>query len=166
VVTLPQNRKSFSIPDNVYLLGTMNTADRSIKLMDTALRRRFAFLELMPDVSLLTGATVNNLPLDEFLSTLNSRIIETEGREKQIGHAFFLDGEQPISEPEEFGRRFRQEILPLLQEYCYEDYSELAHYLGKQLVNIQEQSFNTDKLMDSDRLIEALTAMVNGGSDA
>lgn len=162
VVTLPQSRESFTIPENVYLLGTMNTADRSIKLMDTALRRRFAFLEIMPDVSLLTGATVGTLPLDEFLLGLNGRIIETEGREKQIGHAFLLDQEQPVSTPEEFGRRFRQEILPLLQEYCYDDYSELSRYLGKQLVNAQEQSFNMEALLDSDRLIEALTAVVNG----
>ncbi|MCB8924029.1 MAG: EVE domain-containing protein [Ardenticatenaceae bacterium] len=166
VVTLPQSRESFTIPENVYLLGTMNTADRSIKLMDTALRRRFAFLEIMPDVSLLTGATVNTLPLDEFLMALNGRIIETEGREKQIGHAFFLDREQPVSTPEEFGRRFRQEILPLLQEYCYDDYTELAHYLGKQLVDVQAQSFNMEVLSDADRLIEALTAVVNGGVEA
>ena len=94
------------------------------------------------------------------------RIAETESREKQIGHAYFLDGEQPISEPEEFSRRFRQEILPLLQEYCYDDYSELAHYLGNQLVNTQEQSLNLDTLNDSDRLVEALATVINGGSGA
>jgi 5-methylcytosine-specific restriction protein B len=161
VVTLPQSKESFTIPTNVYLLGTMNTADRSIKLMDTALRRRFAFLEMMPDVSLLTGATVNGLPLDEFLIALNKRIAQTEGREKQIGHAFLLDGEQPVSEPEEFSRRFRQEILPLLQEYCYDDYAEMAQYLGNKLVDSQERALNMDVLLDAERLIEALTAVVN-----
>jgi 5-methylcytosine-specific restriction enzyme B len=164
VVMLPQSKESFTVPVNVYLLGTMNTADRSIRLMDTALRRRFAFMEIMPDVSLLVGASINNLPLDEFLNTLNQRIAETEGREKQIGHAFLLDGEQPVSEPEEFARRFRQEILPLLQEYCYDDYAELAHYLGTKLVRGDRQSLNTDALLDSELLIEALAAAINEGA--
>jgi 5-methylcytosine-specific restriction protein B len=141
----------------------MNTADRSIKLMDTALRRRFAFVEMMPDTSLLVGAAINGLPLDDLLLTLNRRIAVTEGREKQIGHAFLLDGEQPLSQPAEFGRRFRQEILPLLQEYCYDDYAELAHYLGDQLVDKKEGALNMEILSDDDRLIEALTAVVNEG---
>jgi 5-methylcytosine-specific restriction protein B len=163
VVTLPQSKESFTVPPNVYLLGTMNTADRSIKLMDTALRRRFAFVEMMPDASLLVGAAINSLPLDDLLLTLNRRIAVTEGREKQIGHAFLLDGEQPLRQPAEFGRRFRQEILPLLQEYCYDDYAELAHYLGDQLVNRKEGMLNMEILSDDDRLIEALTAVVNEG---
>ncbi|MBP8002394.1 MAG: EVE domain-containing protein [Chloroflexi bacterium] len=161
VVTLPQSKESFTIPPNVFVLGTMNTADRSIKLMDAALRRRFAFMEIMPDVSPLQGATINNLPLDDFLEALNKRIAAREGREKQIGHAYFLDGEQPISEPEEFARRFRQEILPLLQEYCYDDYAELAYYLGAQLINEKDQTLNTQTLSNVDSLLEALTALVN-----
>lgn len=164
-VTLPQSKESFIVPDNVYLLGTMNTADRSIKLMDTALRRRFAFMEVLPDISLLVGAVINGLPLDDLLTTLNKRIVATEGREKQIGHAFLLDGELPLSEPAEFGRRFRQEILPLLQEYCYDDFAELAHYLGDQLINSREGTLNMEILSDDDRLIEALTAVVNEGAE-
>ena len=134
LVTLPQSKESFCIPPNVYLLGTMNTADRSIKLLDAALRRRFAFIELMPDVELLRGAKVGTLALDDFLEELNRRIAKTEGREKQIGHSFLLEGDEPITEPDEFARRFRQEILPLLQEYCYDDYSALASYIGAKLV--------------------------------
>jgi 5-methylcytosine-specific restriction enzyme B len=164
IVTLPQSKESFAIPENVYLLGTMNTADRSIKLMDTALRRRFAFMELMPDLELLAGATVGTLPLDEFLLVLNQRIAQSEGREKQIGHALLLDGEQPLSEPEEFARRFRQEILPLLQEYCYDDFAALADYLGEQIVNRQKRRLNKALLADPERLLEALTAVVNGGA--
>src|SRR5579884_533634 len=108
----------------------MNTADRSIKLLDAALRRRFAFIEIMPDVTLLRGAVVSGLSLDAFLATLNERIARLEGREKQIGHAFLLDNGQAVDEPKEFVDRFRQEILPLLQEYCYDDYAELARYVG------------------------------------
>ena len=156
VLTLPQSKQSFSIPPNVYLLGTMNTADRSIKLLDAALRRRFAFLELMPDTELLRGATVGNLALDEFLEELNRRIAKREGREKQIGHSFLLEGDSPVSDPVEFGRRFRQEILPLLQEYCYDDYAVLAEYVGKKLVNSEAQNLDQERLASPDALLEAL----------
>ncbi len=130
-VMLPQSKEAFSIPENVFLLATMNTADKSIKLLDAALRRRFAFKELMPD----------------------SR---TEGREKQIGHAYLLEADKPIESVEEFARRFRQEILPLLQEYCYDDYAELAQYIGEKLVDKEGQTLNQAILRDSNRLLETL----------
>jgi 5-methylcytosine-specific restriction protein B len=155
-VVLPQSRETFSVPANVHVLGTMNTADRSIKLLDAALRRRFAFIELMPDASLLGGAKIGNLDLSFFLSTLNSRVAATEGREKQIGHSFLLERGQPVSTSEEFARRFRYEILPLLQEYAYEDYSELESYVGSRLVNAKEQSINTEVLADPQELVDAL----------
>lgn len=160
MVTLPQSKESFTIPPNVYLLGTMNTADRSIKLLDAALRRRFAFLEIMPDISLLSGAVIHDLALDAFLDALNQRIAATEGREKQIGHSFFLDDDQPVSEAEEFARRFRQEILPLLQEYCYDDYAALATYLGNRLVDSQAQTLNQDILNDPDKLVDTLAQLI------
>ncbi len=159
VVTLPQSKESFVIPPNVYLLGTMNTADRSIKLLDVALRRRFAFREMMPDLDLLE-AVVNNLHLGEFLRMLNQRIAQTEGREKQIGHAVLLEDGQPVTEPEEFVRRFRQEILPLLQEYCYDDYATLATYLGEKLVDAVTHTMKETVLADTDQLIEALVEQV------
>jgi 5-methylcytosine-specific restriction protein B len=156
-VTLPQSKESFVIPDNVYLLGTMNTADRSIKLLDAALRRRFAFLELMPRIELLEGGKVEDLALDDFLRELNRRIAAREGREKQIGHSFLLgsDGE-PVAEPEEFARRFRQEILPLLQEYCYDDYGALAEYLGEELVDREGRRLNEQVLNKPEELIATL----------
>ncbi len=156
LLTLPQSKEPFAIPPNVFVLGTMNTADRSIKQLDTALRRRFAFLELMPDIELLRGARVGNLPLDEFLEQLNRRIAEREGREKQIGHSYLLDDGEPISDPDEFARRFRQEILPLLQEYCYDEYASLAEYIGEGLVNAEAQVLNSEALNDPDQLLEAL----------
>ncbi|MDE2878892.1 AAA family ATPase [Candidatus Palauibacter soopunensis] len=155
-VTLPQSRESFSIPSNLFLLGTMNTADRSIKLLDSALRRRFAFIELMPDLELFRGARVGDLPLDVFLEELNRRIAASEGREKQVGHSFLLDGSRPLRDREEFARRFRQEILPLLQEYCYTDYATLAMYIGSDLVNEENQSIATREVRDADRLLRAL----------
>jgi 5-methylcytosine-specific restriction protein B len=168
MITLPQSKESFTIPPNIYILGTMNTADRSIRLLDTALRRRFAFVELMPNLELLRGATVDGLDLDDLLEALNRRIAAQEGREKQIGHAFLLEPDgQPISDPEEFACRFRQEILPLLQEYCYDDYGALAGYLGAQLVNVEAQTLNIVVLNDPEKLIEALGEVVNpSGSGA
>lgn len=166
-IALPQSKESFAIPENVYLLGTMNTADRSIKLLDAALRRRFAFLEMMPDDALLVGAEVGGLFLSQFLAELNRRIAEHVGREKQIGHSFLLDGDQPVSEPTEFARRFRQEILPLLQEYCYDDYATLARYLGEKLVDAKAQSLNSERLEDAETLLNILKEefSVGGGNE-
>ncbi len=156
MVTLPQSKDSFCIPSNVYVLGTMNTADRSIKLLDAALRRRFAFVELMPNTDVLRGAKVGTLALDDFLEELNRRIARTEGREKQIGHSFLLEGDEPIADPDEFARRFRQEILPLLQEYCFDDYGALASYIGTKLVDKEAQTLNQDVMTDTDALLAAL----------
>lgn len=164
-VTLPQSKETFTIPQNVYLLGTMNTADRSIKLLDAALRRRFAFIELMPDAELLRGATVGELALDDFLEGLNRRIAAEEGREKQIGHAYLLDDGQPIADPEVFARRFREEILPLLQEYCYDEYATLAKYIGSTLVDAGGQQLDQERLEDPEQLIAAL-AREFGGEEA
>jgi 5-methylcytosine-specific restriction protein B len=158
-VVLPQSREAFSVPRNVYLLGTMNTADRSIKLLDAALRRRFAFIELMPDPETLRGGRVLDLDLSQFLTGLNAKIARTEGREKQIGHSFLLTSSgEPVSSESDFAQRFRYEILPLLQEYSYEDYAELESYLGSRLVNVEEQSLNDDVLSSPQELVDALRA--------
>jgi len=163
-VVLPQSRETFSVPPNVYLLGTMNTADRSIKLLDAALRRRFAFIELMPEVETLAGGKVGDMDLALFLSGLNARIAATEGREKQIGHSFLLTSDgQPVSSPEEFAQRFRYEILPLLQEYSYEDYAELESYIGPRLVDVQAQTLNADLLANASELVDALRAQFQPG---
>ncbi len=160
-ITLPQSKEPFTIPPNTYVLGTMNTADRSIKLLDVALRRRFAFFELMPDAELLEGTVINGLQLDALLETLNEKIAKSEGREKQIGHALFMSDGEPISEPEELADRFRQDVLPLLQEYCYDDYSALEKYLGTKIVNAEENSLNADLINNDTALIEALSDLVN-----
>ncbi|MEA4909868.1 MAG: AAA family ATPase [Anaerolineaceae bacterium] len=158
-ITLPQSKEAFTIPPNVYLLGTMNTADRSIKLLDIALRRRFAFFELMPDPELLQGANVNGLALDALLEKLNLSIARYAGREKQLGHALLMTDGEPLSDPDELADRFRQDILPLLQEYCYDDYATLGNYLGKKLV-IDNNAINAEVLYNNAALIEALIALV------
>lgn len=129
-VQLPQSSSDFSVPSNVYIIGTMNTADRSIHLLDSALRRRFQFIELLPNSDLLEGVSVGALALDSFLDVLNQKVRSRFGREKQIGHsAFFVDG-QVVDTPESFAAMFRNELIPLLQEYLYDDYQALADLLG------------------------------------
>lgn len=161
-VVLPQSKEPFNVPSNVYMLGTMNTSDRSIRLMDAALRRRFSFIEVMPELSLLQGAQIDGvLDLYEFLTILNTRISRTQGREKQIGHSFFLEDGQPISDGSEFARRFRQEVLPLLQEYFYDDYSELVDYIGSRLIDVENATLSSDVLYDDEKLVAALAEFIS-----
>lgn len=163
-VTLPQSRDSLVIPRNLFIIGTMNTADRSIKLMDAALRRRFAFIECLPDLEPLKGAEINGVALDELLEELNRRIVKRVGREKQIGQSFFLQGGRPVEDAAELSRRFRYEVLPLLQEYCHDDYSELAEYLGPALVDLEAQRLDAAILEKPERLLEELDHALLGPS--
>jgi 5-methylcytosine-specific restriction enzyme B len=153
---LSQSGEWFAVPGNVFILGTMNTADRSIRLLDSALRRRFAFMELMPDPSLLANSLVGPLALDGFLTELNTRIARSAGREKQIGHAYLMSGTRVVSTPEEFSARFRQDILPLLQEYAYDNYALLADYLGPALVDIENLELRIEIIGNPEALLGAL----------
>jgi hypothetical protein len=111
----------FGLPPNLYLLGTMNTADRSIALLDTALRRRFHFREMMPDATTLPATPVEGVDLRALLSTLNARIEFLIGRNHMIGHAY-LHG---ISDLTQLQDRFLNRIIPLLQEYFFDDWAKL-----------------------------------------
>jgi 5-methylcytosine-specific restriction protein B len=129
-VTLSQSRREFSVPPNVYLVATMNTADRSIALLDAALRRRFAFIEVTPDYELLDGVVINGLSLAAFLKELNARVSREFGREKEIGHSFLMGPSGAITTPEEFAERFYFDIFPLLEELSYADSSAIANILS------------------------------------
>jgi 5-methylcytosine-specific restriction protein B len=164
-IVLPQSRQPFTVPPNLYIVGTMNTADRSIKVLDAAIRRRFAFHELMPDSSLLTGQQFGDLLLDRLLDHLNATAVRKVGREKQIGHSVFLVDEEPVSDLGEFAKRMRFEVIPLLQEYCYEDYGTLAEFLGTELVDVEAQALKTEVLTQPDALAAALArAIASAGS--
>lgn len=117
-VTLPYSKKEFGVPKNVYIIGTMNTADRSITSLDTALRRRFEFVEMMPDVSKLS-MDCEGINLQELLKAINTRIEYLLDREKTIGHAFFVS----VENLEDLKKVFQNKIIPLLQEYFYNDYA-------------------------------------------
>lgn len=117
-VTLPYSGEKFGVPKNVYIIGTMNTADRSITSLDTALRRRFEFVEMMPDVSKLS-MDCEGINLQELLKAINTRIEYLLDREKTIGHAFFVS----VENLESLKKVFQNKIIPLLQEYFYNDYA-------------------------------------------
>ena len=128
-VRLPYSQKLFGIPDNVYLLGTMNTADRSIAMLDTALRRRFSFTEMMPDSGVLDGVEVEGISISGLITTLNRRIEVLFDREHTLGHAFFTPLRQSRS-IQTLGEIFRDKVVPLLQEYFYDDYEKICLVLG------------------------------------
>jgi 5-methylcytosine-specific restriction protein B len=154
-VRLPQSGDDFTVPKNVYIIGTMNTADRSIQLLDTALRRRFRFIELMPDSEVLEGANIGGLSLAIFLDVLNERIRTKVGRERQIGHAAFFQNGKVINTTDAFSEVFRHELLPTLQEYLYDNYADLADVLGSDIVDPERERV-TAHLDDPDTLCTKL----------
>lgn len=162
-VLLPQSKERFVVPPKVFVLGTMNTADRSVALLDVALRRRFAFVELMPDPDLIEQA-VGSLKLADFLAGLNREVARVAGREKQVGHAYLMPGGRVLAEPADFARAFWMEILPLLQEYCYEEYGQLAEVLGGKIVDVEGQTLNAELRDDPDALVEALATQFSASA--
>lgn len=126
---LPYSAKPFGVPNNVYIIGTMNTADRSIATIDTALRRRFYFKEMLPNPSVLEDIYVEDVSISEMLDLINKRISVLYDREHTIGHAYFM----PLkANPtvDTLARIFENNIIPLLQEYFYEDYEKIRLVLG------------------------------------
>lgn len=163
-IMLPLTGKPFRVPANVFVIGTMNMADRSIALLDAALRRRFGFMELMPDSNVLGDAVIGGIPLGLWLTALNERICQYVGRDArnlQVGHSYLLEHGRPIGDFATFAKILQEDIVPLLEEYCYEDYTTLEQILGTGLVDIQQRRIREElfALANQDRLVQALLAL-------
>ncbi|ODA23712.1 McrB family protein [Photobacterium damselae] len=135
-LVLPYSGDKFSVPSNLYLIGTMNTADRSLAMMDTALRRRFDFVEMMPKPELLESAVVKGIDLQRLLEVLNQRIEILYDREHTLGHAFLMPVKALVDQDKEelafseLQSVFQNKIIPLLEEYFFEDWSKIRLVLA------------------------------------
>lgn len=137
-VRLPYSGDKFSVPENLYIIGTMNTADRSLAMMDTALRRRFDFVEMMPQPELFKDKVVKGINLELLLISMNKRIEVLYDREHTLGHAFLIPvldalNSEDSSEEKAFGElknTFKNKIIPLLEEYFFEDWNKIRLVLG------------------------------------
>ncbi|EGA4797718.1 AAA domain-containing protein, partial [Campylobacter jejuni] len=164
-VTLPYSGEKFGVPKNVYIIGTMNTADRSITSLDTALRRRFEFIEMMPDVSKLS-MDCEGINLQELLKAINTRIEYLLDREKTIGHAFFIG----VENLNDLKKVFQNKIIPLLQEYFYNDYALIDAVLNKNdmlEISVENKDYlkNMTEFIESDKIVYKFSDSNNWSKD-
>lgn len=146
-VTLPYSREKFGIPASLHILGTMNTADRSVEALDTALRRRFSFREMTPDSNLIaesgrlknSSGVLNGISLPELLDTLNRRIERLLDRDHLIGHSYLMS----VSDLNDLKSAFQDRIIPLLQEYFYGDFGKMGLVLGRGFLEKDEEDGDT-----------------------
>tara|TARA_B100000809_G_scaffold187635_1_gene185946 strand:+ start:388 stop:2337 length:1950 start_codon:yes stop_codon:yes gene_type:complete len=157
-IKLPYSKEeNFGVPSNIYIIGTMNTADRSVEALDTALRRRFSFTEVAPDITILPEKKIDSIHLRELLKTINERIELLIDKDHKIGHSYFLN----IKTIEDLKQTFKNSVIPLLEEYFFGDYGKIGLVLGSDFIELQEQdkkvSFAknfTEKYEDAESLRE------------
>ena len=138
-VTLPYSKETFSVPQNVYIIGTMNTADRSIEALDTALRRRFSFREMPPKPELIktvgslknTNGKLGDIDVVQILKTINNRIEKLIDKDHKIGHSYFLN----ISNKQDLIDTFRDKVIPVLEEYFFGDFGKISLVLGSSFIS-------------------------------
>ena len=141
---LPYSQNSFGVPPNLYIIGTMNTADRSIQILDTALRRRFTFVEMMPKTSHENISTdIEGINCQQILECMNRRIFALLDRERQIGHTYFFD----VKTVDQLAEVFQNRVIPLLQEYFFADWSKIKAVLG-------DNAFVQERAIDDRNLAE------------
>lgn len=163
---LPYSGDNFSVPNNVYIIGTMNTADRSVEVLDTALRRRFSFVEMQPKPDILSE--VEGVDLSKLLETINKRIEMLIDKDHQIGHSYFI-GIQNIVDLQ---RTFKDKIIPLLEEYFYGDFGKIGLVLGGEFIKLAEnqvafpENFEYEKNFLEDKKIYRITSFSDWKVDA
>lgn len=145
-LTLPYSRKSFTVPKNLAIIGTMNTADRSVEALDTALRRRFSFIEMTPIPELiktkgkLVNGIINGIDLSFLLKTINRRVEKLLNKDHVIGHSYFMS----IETLEDLKAAFQNKIIPLLQEYFFGDYGKIGLIIGSKFFDIKDEDDQLD----------------------
>ena len=170
-VKLPYSGDKFSVPNNVYIIGTMNTADRSVEALDTALRRRFSFVEMQSDPNELSkGENVKykDVDLSKLLETINKRIEVLIDKDHQIGHSYFIG----IQNIDDLKRTFKDKIIPLLEEYFYGDFGKIGLVLGGAFIKLAEnqvafpENFEYEKNFLEDKKIYHITPSESWKEDA
>ncbi|MGW1532281.1 AAA family ATPase [Streptomyces aureus] len=157
-LSLPVSKRSFSVPPNIRIIGTMNTADRSISHLDAAVRRRFAFLPVGPDPEAVSG-TVGPLDLAAFFESLNTRITRHLDADHQMGHAYFLLDGEPVSTEDDLAAAFHHEVIPLLEDYCLGRADLLHRVLG----SLVDADTGRPSLMSAQDLAAALATEFTSG---
>lgn len=147
-VILPYSNKSFSVPNNLHLIGTMNTADRSVEALDTALRRRFSFKFMPPDVENVSDFNIDEISLKEIFVQINERIAFLLDSDHQIGHSYFMK----IQDEDHLKDIFKNKIIPLLKEYFYNDYRKIHLVLGDGFVEKSENKKPSFAVKNDDEL--------------
>ncbi|MEO8588128.1 MAG: AAA family ATPase, partial [Flavobacteriales bacterium] len=150
-VTLPYSQEAFSIPDNLYLVGTMNTADRSVEALDAALRRRFSFVQMAPDPSIITPLDSTEIDLRRLLNTINTRLVQLLDEDHRIGHSHFWELHKASDPLSALRDAFADKIIPQLEEYFHRDRARLRLVLGKAFVEqvaADEKLFLNNEDMD------------------
>ncbi|HEX8457624.1 MAG TPA: AAA family ATPase [Pyrinomonadaceae bacterium] len=176
-VRLPASGERFGVPPNLYVLGTMNTADRSIALLDLALRRRFTFVEMTPQPSVIEPPVVAGVDLRALLARLNERIVALRDRDHQIGHSYFLR----LTNADDLHFAWYRRVVPLLQEYFYNDGERLKAVIGgrfvrplkmlagdaalKELYDAEQPPYEVIELR-GDEFIEAMRALAGTAEEA
>ncbi|MBN2733806.1 MAG: AAA family ATPase [Methanomicrobiaceae archaeon] len=171
VTTLPYSKNKFAIPPNLYIIGTMNTADKSIALVDIALRRRFGFIEMMPDYNVLEkNLTSSDKKIQEIydlailvLKNINENILKNYDRDHQIGHSYLLKLKESKSRSDAIENLcfiWYYEILPLMQEYFYDSPKKLKQVIGDGFIEIENHSFSCKDHLEGEIFIKTLQKMV------
>lgn len=162
-VKLPYSKREFGVPKNVDIIGTMNTADRSVEALDTALRRRFSFIEMQPNPNVLLDSEYQNVDLKQLLETINQRIEVLIDKDHQIGHSYFIG----IQNLEDLKQTFKDKIIPLLEEYFYGDFGKIGLVLGGSFIYQEEnnakfpKNFNYEKDFLEDKKVYRFISFEN-----